>query len=560
MPPLRKLRIGALDDLARQLRFAPAETLRRQLERAEQLAVEVDPAVNYPEDWVVFRVTGYRPQMDAPSIVVGEALLGDISVLVERLSAAAGISEADLEPGKYIDSAALQARWKVSRKTLDRYRLRGLIARRVASQNAISRLMFPVQSVERFEKQWGGSITSAAAFSRIGAPLETKMIRRARIYHDRFGCTLNQAAKRLAERFDRAHETVRQILRRHDASSNEPIFAEAGPPTPQERALVERAWWWGVEPGRIAGHLKRSSASIQRVIVDCRAARLQTLRLASESAPFPADGQKALASPYCTTGLGAPGITDVAAWLADARAAQPPAQVVEKARAIGYHALLTRASVAIASLVRHGNSATTVDRIETDLRWAARLKAELVRSQFAMIVRSLESSIGRPLEELRGPVLVGLITSSIQAVADAVNDFHAAKGGRLASSVGFAITPIGTRFSRDAAAKPEAVGGRSRAISLLAPGLTMPDWTRDITPWQEFQGNLWLEPHHSIRQGLASLQPRPRRLLELRYGWDGAAPRTIADAATEIGLPLVRTAALERRAFGLLGPRRKPRT
>ena len=59
----------------------------RQLERAEQLAAEVDPTVNYPEDWVIFRVTGYRPQMDAPAIVVGEALLGDISVLVERLSA-----------------------------------------------------------------------------------------------------------------------------------------------------------------------------------------------------------------------------------------------------------------------------------------------------------------------------------------------------------------------------------------------------------------------------------------------------------------------------------------
>lgn len=548
MPPLRKLRIGALEDLAQQLRFAPAETSRRQLERAEQLAAEVDPKVNYPEDWVVFRVTGYRPQMDAPAIVVGEALLGDISVLVEQLSAAAGIAEKDLPAGKYIDSAALQSRWNVSRKTLDRYRLRGLIARRVASEHSVSRLMFPLDSVERFEKQWGESIKTAAEYSRIGTGLEEKMIRRARVYHDRFGCTLNQAAKRLADRFERAHETVRQILRRHDAGSKEPIFAEAGPPTKRDRALVERAWWWGVEPGRIADHLKRSSASVQRVIVDVRAARLQALKLDVVAV----EADKALASPHCTTGLGAAGNVDVAVWLAEAREAQPPAQAAEKARAIGYHALRARAAGAIASLVRHGNSATVVDRIETDLRWAARLKAELVRSQFSLIVRSLENAIGRPLEELRGPVLVELIAASIAAVAEAVDEFHAAKGGRLASPAGFAMTRIATGFARNAAAKLEV--GRPRAVGRLASGLMMVDWTRRVAAWQSYQGSLWLEPHRSVREGLGSLQARARKLMELRYGWGGGAPRTIAEAAVEIGLPAVRAAALERR---VLGARRK---
>ena len=87
MPAFAKLRIAALDDLARQLRFAPPETLRRQLERAEQLAAEIDPSINYPEDWIVFRITGYRADMPAPATIVGEALLGDIGILVERLSA-----------------------------------------------------------------------------------------------------------------------------------------------------------------------------------------------------------------------------------------------------------------------------------------------------------------------------------------------------------------------------------------------------------------------------------------------------------------------------------------
>jgi DNA-directed RNA polymerase sigma subunit (sigma70/sigma32) len=78
-------------------------------------------------------------------------------------------------------------------------------------------------------------------------------------------------------------------------------------------------------------------------------------------------------------------------------------------------------------------------------------------------------------------------------------------------------------------------------------------WTRDLAPGQSFRGNLWLEPHPAIRERLASLQPRAKKLLELRYGWGGNAPRTIAEAAAEVKLPPVRAAAMERRALGGLG-------
>jgi hypothetical protein len=37
--------------------------------------------------------------MSAPAMFVGEALLGDVSALVERMSAAAGVREEELEGG-----------------------------------------------------------------------------------------------------------------------------------------------------------------------------------------------------------------------------------------------------------------------------------------------------------------------------------------------------------------------------------------------------------------------------------------------------------------------------
>jgi RNA polymerase primary sigma factor len=538
MPPLRRLRIGALDDLARQLRFAPAETLRRQLERAEQLAAEIDPAVNYPEDWVIFRVTGYRPQIEAPAIVVGEALIGDMSALVERLSAAAKIGEAELDENRFVDSSALQERWGVSRKTLERYRSRGLIARRVLAKRGVSRLAFLRESVERFETAWKTRIDDAANFTRISSHAEARMLRRANAYRQ-LGCSLNQAAARIARRYDRSHETVRQLIRRRAVD-----FGESGPPTAQERRLIERAWWWGLEPGRIARHLNRPSASVLRVAIDSRAARLKTLDIAPDAALRPLHVESALASNECAPVLGTPGATDLLEWTHVAREVEPPDVATEKQRVIAYHGLIARAVQGIAALKNHGNAAGAVDQIETHLRWAARIKAELIRSQMALIVRTLEASMARPLEEIRSTVLIALVTQSMAAAAEAADTFHAGKGGRLAAPIGLAVTRVGAKFARDASIEPAA-----RARARLALGVRIPDWTGSVAPWQSYRGNLWLEPHQSVRRGLGTLDPRARRLLELRYGW-GGPPMTVIDAAKEIDLPPVRAAAMERRALG----------
>src|ERR1043165_3443217 len=141
MPAFTKLRISALDDLARQLRFAPAETLRRQLERTRTLAAEIDPAIAYPEDWIVFRITGYRPEIAEPAAFPGGALLADVSGLVERLSAAAKVSQSELDAARHLGLDALCARWRVSRKTVERWRRMGLVALRVRGARGKPRLL-----------------------------------------------------------------------------------------------------------------------------------------------------------------------------------------------------------------------------------------------------------------------------------------------------------------------------------------------------------------------------------------------------------------------------------
>jgi RNA polymerase primary sigma factor len=549
VPPLPKLRIAALDELARQLRFAPPETLRRQLERAEQLAGEIDPAINYPEEWIVFRITGYRPQESGGTVIVGEALFADVSALVERLSAAARIAAAELAPGGYIDADGLCRRWSVSRKSLDRYRRRGLVAFRVLDAGGRAKLMFPLGAVSRFEERHGDLLRGAGRFSRVSPELESRIYRRAVRYRRALGWTLNQAAQRLAKKHGRGHETMRQILRRHDAAATQPVFTDAGPPGLRERELIERAHFLGIEPGRIAQHLHRSRGSINRVMSDQRAARLRTLIDPEDGRPLLRAHPDLSATEACleaspvTTGLGSPGETELVGIIAAARAQPAPGAGVERARTIAYLFLVGRAAATISQLPEHGVRPSEVDAIETDLRWAARLKAELVRSQLPLLVRTLESITGRGAEETRPRDFAAIFDDSVRAIAEAIDDFHPAKGGRLAAPAGIALTRVMTRFQRIDAGHV----ARARATPRLARGVRIDDWTRKVAPWQAYRGRVWLEPPSRVRAGVAAVGDAMGRLLLARFGWSGP-PRTHAQLAAMLGKTVMRVAQDERRA------------
>ncbi|MFM9995920.1 MAG: hypothetical protein ACKVU4_08975 [Phycisphaerales bacterium] len=546
MPPLPRIRAAALAELAKQLRFVPRETLRKQLARVEELAAELDPAGGYPEDWVAFRITGFRGAGGPASVLTGSALLADLSAFAERLTAHAPEAWGELPAGSIIDAAALGARWRVSRKTIERCRRKGLIAHRVRGANGRVRLAFPVAGVERFESRHAPELAGAGAFSRIDPHVERRMIRRAGAYRRKLRFSLNRAAQRLAAKYERSLEAVRQVLRRHEARSGEPIFAEPGPPSARERRVIVRAARHAIEPGDIAERFGRSTTSIRRVITDERAAALQGLGLAGPGAVLPWRGPKgkpredALEHEAARADLGAPGETDLLAFIEAAREQDAPDATTERARAAAYHALVARAAAIIAAQPEHGASASAVDEAETRLRWAARLKAELVRTQWGLVVRTIESGLGRPPEQLRSPLLLALVRESLAALAEAVDQFRpgTGAGGRLAAPAGLAMTRVVARFAKEHAAELRT---GARATPRLGAGVQLPDWTRSVAPWQAF-----LEPDPRVRAGLAGLDERVRAFLAQRFGWGGPA-RTLAELAGLFKTTVIKAAILERK-------------
>ena len=532
MPPLPRVRVGALLDLIEQLRYTPREALKRDIARAESLAGEIEPGLTYPEDWVVFRVTGYRPDMDDPANIVGEALRADLSALVERLSDLAGLTDEDIN-GQTCSLDELAQRWNVSHKTIERYRKRGLVAHRVSDDKGRTRLSFRLETVERFEREQEGRISAAGRFSRIPPDVELEMIRLAEQERRSHGRTLSDAAAHIAERTGRSHEAVRQVLQRHDREAERPIFDDPPALSDRNKRAIHRAMRRGLEPSSIADRFSRSRASIIRVYNEHRAELLRSLDLDAPGGAGKKDADAVLSpAPVRSIHLErAP--ADVNEVLERAAKAPVPIGVEESTRAIAYCLLRHRARLIASELTTSAPEAERIDECETMLRWAARLKAALLHAQLPVIVRTVREQIPEQIERLPTADASALIGGAFGAAGEAIDHYDPHKGGRLAAPVGLAVHQFAAERARALAPTP----GKARPISREQRAALVPDLNRTACAWQA-----WLEPDARIADVLPMLDEADAVLLADRFALRGHPPHTLREIAERLDLPRMHAA------------------
>ncbi|MEM8757835.1 MAG: sigma factor-like helix-turn-helix DNA-binding protein [Planctomycetota bacterium] len=544
MPPLPRFKIDAVADLANQLRFAPKSALVRDLERTEALAFTLDADGEFPLDYVVFRVTGYRSeQREGMDTIPGGVLLGELATLAEHLSAAAKIDLASLDGALAADE--LCERWSVSRKTLERYRKRGLLSRRVVGPGGKPRVAYTPAAVEAFERREPSTIQAASRFTRLEPELREQVLREA-IEQARSGKSLNQAALAIAERIGRGHETVRQILRQREQDRPEPIFEGSGPLGPRERRVCYRAWRRAVEPGAIADRVGKPRSSVLRVTTDERAAVLRELlpeiaRGLHDEAPDEVALERLDRAPQI--GLGGPELLEDL--LALARGIRPIAAAEERVWLAACRELRRRAVGAIEALPEHGNASPVIDQIETDLRWSARLKAELVRAQLPTMLRAIESRLASSAEDLGTTMLRRAFGAAIRAGSDAIDAVHPSDRGRLAAPVSLAVD----RRVRETVAPPAraaAPGRPGKARRKIGADAEISDFTAVVYRWQRA-----VEPDPRIRSALAALDEREATILRRRFGYapsDAGRPITLAELAEAMGSKPLHVARSERAA------------
>ena len=522
MPRSAAFTSGVLQELLRQLEYAPAETHLRQMDAAEKLLEVIESSRLYPEDFITFRITGYRSDRPGPrTSVVGAALQRDLVTFIQRLSWDLDLPQT-LERGRAEDMDTLARRLGVSRRTLQRYRQTGLVLHFVRGDDGHRRLACFPDSLERFMAGNSDRVAAASSFARITDEQRGDIIARAVQLGDDGSVTLNEAARRIASEIGRSHEAVRGILKRSESTRR--IFAEHGPLTSRDARVIERARQRGISMPSMAERLGKSVPALHRAVHRLRLERLLALPLVwrhdggDDSVQMPRGLMQRLPHHALIDGdglLAGAGQPDLALMRMDCR---------------GYGRLCSEAARGLA--VRGATpSVERLDSIETMLRHAAMLHLRMMVQGLVPMRQRVEEYVQQPVAALpvqeRELVLRLLVDLLDRAIVDA--------------DVDAGDTVVATGLDRlDAALQEGQISARPRrATSRSAPveggiGTLL----RQRVPWE------WLLPDRNDIETAGSADECGRRIFEDRFGLTGNAPCTLAELSARHGTT---ASAIERR-------------
>lgn len=527
MPRKAAFKIRAIDELFKQLRYVPPVTRQRQMDAAEQLIHEIDPARNYPESFIVYRITGYRPESAAEeATLVGEALVPDLTNFVLRLSERLSLPA----QGKKRTALTLEevaAKLDVAHRSIQRYRRRGLVVHSIVYPDGSRKLGCFEDALERFVGDHHETVSRAAAFSRVDDSIEQRIIDDARRLRSERHTSLNAVARQIAEQHGRAHETVRRILQRHERESDQPIFAEHGLLTDRDAQLIYRAWRRSVPVQTLAEHFSRAAVTIHRIVNRQRAAQLASLDLSHVNLPtFALDDAESV---LLSVGVANEGFDrllpmhDALELLEQAANAETLNEHDEGSLVACYNFLKKRAANALADLPEWPG-ARTLDEIETSLRWATLIKRRLVSAALPAALGMIEQHVGRRLAHQPSEEIRSHIALAVRTVSSVIETIDPGKSQRLDRVSRYSI-------AREMARLPVRET-EHRATARHASGtVVLQPLFAELTEWNRL---LALPERFAAR---VNCLPIPGRTIITRhYGLDGSAPQTCAAIARSMNI------------------------
>lgn len=274
---MRKYQNKPIGDLAAELSAGLQRLRKGYIDAAEALVRIINPASEYPYEFVLYRLTGYRPRRSRSlgGMMVGKGLRADLLRLMLDLCDSFTLRTSDYrEP--VCDTLALAQRFHVSTKTVQRWRRNGLPARRLVFPDGKRRIAFRESTVRWFVAKRRRQVMRSMKFTQMTAAERTDILRRARRMASFTRCCLNDVAKRLSARTGRATETIRYTIRRHDREHpREAIFPHLPEPLgDREKLVIYRCFLRGVPAATLAKRYGRTRGSMYRVINEMRARHL----------------------------------------------------------------------------------------------------------------------------------------------------------------------------------------------------------------------------------------------------------------------------------------------
>ncbi len=538
-PAIRELR----DQL---VRFAPREKKLEQVDMAEKLLGEIDPTRTYSYEYLCYRITNYRPESYPDLRLSGKEACHDLRLFVEDVSDAADIPSATAgEPVMTVDE--LSRRFKVSTKTISRWRQQGLVSRRFLFGHR-KRVGFLQSSVDRFVHGNEDRIRRGAKFSQLSEKERDRIIEQGRRLSQAGGAP-SEVARRLAGSTGRSIETIRYTIRQFDKEYPRlAVFPDSsGPLQEPARRMIYHHYRRGESVKALARRFGRTKTSVYRVISEMRAARILELPLdympneqftealgrqnkeLDVLGPLPESAEPAK-KPRLPAGL--------PSYLASLY--QIPLlerhQEAHLFRKLNY--LKFKAAGLRQRLDPTRPKIGQMDKIEEIYDQAVAMKNEIIRANLRLVVSIAKRHVGQ------GENFFELVSDGNISLIRAVEKFDFARGNKFSTYASWAIMK---NFARTI---PDEHRHRDRFRTSHSEMFAA---TEDARSDQYEQETDHLQRRGQIEKILTRLDEREQRIIIDRFGLTrGEEPRTLKQVGSSLGVTKERIRQIEARALNKL--------
>ena len=541
---MRRYKNKPVEELAKQLAGGLLRLRKGYIDAAEAFLKIIKPDLKYPYELVVYRLTGYRPSRRRPmEPLTGAGLRHDLQQLILDVCDSFELP-ADAYDEPVYETPALARRFRVSTKTIQRWRRRGLAARRLVFADGRKRIAFLEGSVRDFAENRRRAMLRSVRFSQMDGPERARIIRRARRMVARAGCCLHEVSKRLAARTGRAVETIRYTIRKHDRENpSAAVFpGGAAPLDARAKEVIYRCFLHGVPVTSLARRYRRTRGSIYRIVNEMRARQLMSRGLDYVYNPqFDLPGADRIVLPQEPPRTDGP---------AGPRRQRLPRDLPPYLRALYQLPLLTaaqerhlfqkynylkyRCDQLRKKLDLNHVRAAQLRRIERLLAQADAIKNQIIRSNLRLVVSIAKKHVSGPQS------LFELISDGNVPLMRAVERFDYSRGFKFST---YASWSIMKNFARSVPKE------RYLLDHLLTGAEEVLDLAGSAGHYDPRATSL-AEMRESIQVVLAQLSPRERAIIVRHFGLgEPSQPQTLDQLSRNLGISRERVRQIEQRAM-----------